>query len=192
MLTTRAFGRRRLRSVRRGVLVRVRTQYEPATILATAGEPILLRFRRETSAASARRVIFPALGRSIELPLYGEASLELSLEPGRYEFTCEQGLLRGVLEVDERRRPRALQSPPHEHRLRPRLATSSPQLQIDSEPGGGKAADQRKELEMHYGLALWGWLGATGEMAALIVLSGVVAYLCVLLARRDSGKSKTS
>jgi plastocyanin domain-containing protein len=109
MLTTKTFGRRRRRSASQSVLVRVRSQYEPATILATAGEPILLRFRRETSAASAGRVIFPALGRSIELPLYGEAALVLLLEPGRYEFTCEQGLLRGVLEVDERRRPRVLQ-----------------------------------------------------------------------------------
>ena len=107
MLTTRAFGRRRRRSTRRGVLVRVRSQYEPATILATAGEPILLRFRRETFAASGGRVIFPALGKSIELPLFGEASLKLLLEPGRYEFTCEQGLLRGVLEVDARRQTRA-------------------------------------------------------------------------------------
>jgi len=45
---------------------------------------------------------------------------------------------------------------------------------------------------MHYGFALWGWLGATGEMAVLIVLSGVVAYLCVFLAHRDRGKGKTS
>ena len=81
--------------------MRVRTQYEPATILATAGEPILLRFRRETFAAASGRVIFPALGRSIELPLFGEVALELLLEqPGRYEFTCERGLLRGVLEVE--------------------------------------------------------------------------------------------
>ncbi len=76
------------------------SRYEPATILATAGEPILLRFRRETFAASGGRVIFPALGKSIELPLFGEVALELLLEPGCYEFTCEQGLLRGVLEVD--------------------------------------------------------------------------------------------
>jgi hypothetical protein len=45
---------------------------------------------------------------------------------------------------------------------------------------------------MHYGFAFWGWLGATGEMAALIAVSGVVAYLCVLLAHRSNGKSKTS
>lgn len=134
-------GRRRRKNTGRSVLVRVGSQYEPATIFATAGEPILLRFRRETFAASGGRVVFPALGRSIELALFDEVALELLLEqPGRYEFTCERGLLRGVLEVDERRRPRALQSPPHEHRLRPRLATSSPQLQIDAEPGGGKAA----------------------------------------------------
>jgi plastocyanin domain-containing protein len=109
MLTTRAFDQRRRGSTRRGVLVRVGSQYEPATILATADEPILLRFRREVFAASGGRVIFPALGKSIELPLSGEVTLELLLEPGRYEFTCEQGLLQGVLEVGERRRPRALQ-----------------------------------------------------------------------------------
>jgi len=123
MFTTRAFGRRRKRTCP-DVLVRVRSQYEPATILVTAGEPILLRFRRETSAASARLVIFPALGRSIELPLYGEASLELLLEPGRYEFTCEQGLLRGVLEVEERCRPRALQA----------VAPTTTRLRIGSRP----------------------------------------------------------
>jgi len=132
MLTTRAFGRRRRRSARRGILVRVRSQYEPATILATAGEPILLRFRRETFAASARRVIFPALGRSIELPLYGEASLELLLEPGRYEFTCEQGLLRGAIEVDEPRRSQVPHSVPH-GRPRARLATPAA-APFDSRP----------------------------------------------------------
>jgi hypothetical protein len=136
-----AKGRRLRKNGGRSVLVRVGSQYEPATILATAGEPILLHFRRETFAASGSRVVFPALGRSIELPLFDEVVLELLLEqPGRYEFTCEQGLLRGVLEVEERRRPRALQSLPHEHRLRSRPATPSPYLQIDSEPGGGRAA----------------------------------------------------
>lgn len=107
MLAARTFGWRRRRNTCPGVLVQVRSQYEPATILATAGEPILLRFRREIFAGSGGRVIFPALGKSIELPLFGEVTLELSLEPGRYEFTCEQGLLRGVLEVNARHRPRA-------------------------------------------------------------------------------------
>jgi plastocyanin domain-containing protein len=139
LLSTR--GRRRHRSTRRGVLVRVHSRYEPATILATAGEPILLRFRRETFAASGGRVIFPALGKSIELPLFDEVTLELLLDPGRYEFTCEQGLLRGVLEVEERRRPRALQLVPLGHRSRARLAASSSHVPIDSTPvDGGKAA----------------------------------------------------
>ena len=139
MFTTRAFGRRRKRTCP-DVLVRVRSQYEPATILAAAGEPILLRFRRETFAASSGRVIFPALGRSIELPLFGEVTLELLLEPGRYEFTCEQGLLRGVLEVDERRRPRALQLAPNGHPSPARPAPFSPHVPIDSNPGGAAEA----------------------------------------------------
>jgi plastocyanin domain-containing protein len=121
--------------------VRVHSRYEPATILATAGEPILLRFRRETFAAWGGRVIFPTLGKSLELPLFDEVTLELLLEPGSYEFTCEQGLLRGVLEVDERRRPRALQSAQNGHRPRARLAASSSHVPIDSNPvGGGEAA----------------------------------------------------
>ena len=111
MSAARAFGRHRHRKARPGVLVRVRSPYEPATIHAAAGEPITLRFRREPFAVWGRRVIFPTLGKSIELPLFGEVTLELLLEPGRYEFTCEQGLLRGVLVVDERHRPRALGAP---------------------------------------------------------------------------------
>jgi plastocyanin domain-containing protein len=121
--------------------VRVRNQYEPAAILATAGEPILLRFRRETFAASGGRVIFPTLGRSIELPLFDEVALELLLEPGRYEFTCEQGLLRGVLEVDERRRDRALQSAQIGPSSPVRLTPSSARVPIDSDSvGDDKAA----------------------------------------------------
>jgi len=139
MFVIRNYGRRR--RTRRGVLVRVRSRYEPATILATAGQPILLRFRRETFAASGGRVIFPALGKSIELPLFGEVALELVLEPGRYEFTCEQGLLRGVLEVDERRRSQAFQLAQNGHLPSARLAPPAPHVPIDSNPvGGGKAA----------------------------------------------------
>ncbi|MHB8059544.1 MAG: hypothetical protein ACYDHO_01765 [Gaiellaceae bacterium] len=112
--------------------MRVGSQYQPATVLATTGEPILLRFRRETFAASAGRVIFPALGKSIELPLFGEVTLELVLEPGRYEFTCEQGLLRGVLEVDEQHRSRALQSVRSGHLPSARPTAPAVHLPIDS------------------------------------------------------------
>ena len=97
--------------------MRTGSPYEPATIHAAAGEPITLRFRREPFAVWGRRVIFPTLGKSIELPLFGEVTLELLLEPGRYEFTCEQGLLRGVLVIEERRRPHALPAPAPTARL---------------------------------------------------------------------------
>jgi|GEM_PF-1885701 len=117
MLAVRAIGRRRYRKARPGVLVRTGSPYEPATIHAAAGEPITLRFRREPFAVWGRRVIFPTLGKSIELPLFGEVTLELLLEPGRYEFTCEQGLLRGVLVIEERRRPHALPAPAPAARL---------------------------------------------------------------------------
>jgi plastocyanin domain-containing protein len=110
----------------------VRSDYEPAIIHAAAGAPITLRFRRESIAAWGERVIFPALGKSIQLPLFGEVTLELMLEPGRYEFTCEQGFLRGVLEVGEPRRSRAPQSAAHE---RPRTrSTTSTAAPLDSRP----------------------------------------------------------
>jgi plastocyanin domain-containing protein len=83
----------------RNVLVRVCSRDEPTTITAKVDEHLLLRFRREAPAASFERVVFPALGRSIELPRLGEVTLELSLKEGHYEFTCEQGVLRGVLVV---------------------------------------------------------------------------------------------
>lgn len=103
-------GRRR-RARKAEIVVRVGSRFDPETIFVTAGERTWLRFRREINATSGARlaagcsrVIFPSLGRSIELPLLQEVALELVLnEPGRHEFTCERGLLRGVLEVGEQR-----------------------------------------------------------------------------------------
>lgn len=96
----------------RAVRIRVKGGFEPDTVLARVNEPLRLVFRREETASCSERVVFPELGRSATLPPFQDVSLELQPEHvGRYEFTCQLGVLRGLLIVvadysggDERRR----------------------------------------------------------------------------------------
>lgn len=82
------------------VRIRVKGGFEPDTVLARANEPLRLVFRREETAACSERVVFPELGRSAALPPFQDVSLELHPErPGEYEFTCQLGVLRGLLVV---------------------------------------------------------------------------------------------
>jgi plastocyanin domain-containing protein len=84
--------------------VRVRGGYEPETVYARAGEPVAIVFRREETASCSERVVFPALGKSAMLPAYEDVTVELTPPgPGEYEFTCQLGLLRGRLVVEEPR-----------------------------------------------------------------------------------------
>ena len=83
--------------------VRVRAGYHPDTVYARAGHPLELTFRREETAACSERVVFPAFGKSVMLPLYEDVTVELRpARAGTYEFTCELGMLQGRLVVEER------------------------------------------------------------------------------------------
>ncbi len=82
--------------------IRVRGRYEPDTVHARVGEPLRLIFRREDSAACSERVVFPEFGKSAMLPPDEDVAIDFT--PGRagtYEFTCEMGVLRGRLVVEE-------------------------------------------------------------------------------------------
>ena len=84
--------------------IRVRGGYQPDTVYARAGERVRLTFRREETAACSERVVFPDFGKSAMLPPYQDVTIELRPEhAGDYEFTCELGMLRGRLIVEERR-----------------------------------------------------------------------------------------
>ena len=86
----------------RATRVRVRGGYVPDTIYARVGEPVRLTFRREETAACSERVVFPDLGKSAMLPAHQDVTIELAPEhAGVYEFTCELGLLRGRLVVED-------------------------------------------------------------------------------------------
>lgn len=78
-------------------------------LVALAGRPLSITFRREETAACSERVVFPSLGRSAHLPPFQDVTLDLlPLEPGEHEFTCQLGVLRGrlVATVDGRPPPR--------------------------------------------------------------------------------------
>lgn len=105
----------------REVRVRVRGDFEPEVIRASAGRPLRLVFRREETAARSERVVLPAFGRSATLPPYEDVALEiLPEETGEFEFACELGRPRGLLivsnGVDDRRPPPWTQLPKGEER----------------------------------------------------------------------------
>ena len=101
MLQSLKPGRRRGRA--RTTLVRVRGGYDPDTVYARVGESLRLTFRREETAPCSERVVFPDLGKSAMLPAYQNVTIELTLErAGVHEFTCQLGMLRGRLIVEER------------------------------------------------------------------------------------------
>jgi plastocyanin domain-containing protein len=74
----------------------VRGDFVPDLIVGHVGEPLRIVFRRESGPSSAERVVFPSLGRSATLPLAEDVPFELvPPAPGEYEFTCQDGILRG-------------------------------------------------------------------------------------------------
>jgi plastocyanin domain-containing protein len=84
----------------REIFVRVRGGYDPDTIRAEAGMPLLVVFRRDESTPCSEQVVFPAFGKSATLPQGENVTIELlPQESGEYEFTCGHGMLRGTLEV---------------------------------------------------------------------------------------------
>ncbi len=89
------------------MLVRVRGGYEPDTIRVRVGEPVRIVFRREETAPCSEHVVFPDFGKSAMLPPFQDVSLELQPDrEGEYEFTCQLGILRGLLIVETGESPR--------------------------------------------------------------------------------------
>jgi len=83
-------------------LIRVHGGYQPAVIHAVTGERLRLVFRREETAPCSERVVFPDFGKSAMLPAYQDVSVELQPEQaGEYEFTCQMGVLRGTIVVED-------------------------------------------------------------------------------------------
>ena len=82
-------------------VVLVKGGYVPDTIVATAGKPLRLIFDRQEAAPCSEVVVFDAFQRSARLPEGQPTIVELPpSEPGEYAFTCQMGMLRGRLLVE--------------------------------------------------------------------------------------------
>lgn len=83
-------------------MVLVKGGYTPDTIVVSAGKPVRLNFRREEASACSEMVVFGDFGKSATLPEGEVVPVEfLPKEPGTYEFTCQMGMLRGRLIVEQ-------------------------------------------------------------------------------------------
>lgn len=78
-------------------LIRVAGGYNPDRIEVVAGQPVRLRFLREETGGCSEIVEFADFGISRHLPTGEQVTIELTPEPGEYEFTCQMGMLRGRL-----------------------------------------------------------------------------------------------
>ena len=81
--------------------IRVKEGYDPAEVHVAAGRPVRLVFRREETAPCSERVVFPALGISVDLPAFQDVAVDLPASaPGVHSFYCQMHTLQGWLIVD--------------------------------------------------------------------------------------------
>jgi len=75
--------------------------YTPALIQAKQGATIKLCFLRKDEQPCAETVVFADFDTSAELPVGKPVELALQCDrAGKFEFTCQMGMYRGVLVVE--------------------------------------------------------------------------------------------
>lgn len=84
-------------------MILVKGGYTPDTIRVETGKPIRLVFRREESSPCSEQVLFDSLGRHTSLPQGEPVAVELPplTQPGVHTFSCQMGMLRGTLIVEQ-------------------------------------------------------------------------------------------
>jgi plastocyanin domain-containing protein len=81
--------------------VTVKGGYQPATIVAKAGQLVRLNFTRRESTPCGEEVVLPDFGKRAHLPQDKSVSIEVTPEkPGEYEFTCGMNMYRGKIIVN--------------------------------------------------------------------------------------------
>jgi plastocyanin domain-containing protein len=82
-------------------MVLVKGGYSPDTIIVGRGKPVRLHFRRDETASCSEKVIFAGFGKSADLPVGEQVTVELMpKEAGEFEFACPMGMFRGRLIVE--------------------------------------------------------------------------------------------
>lgn len=83
-------------------LILVKGGYTPDVVLVRKNQPVRLNFLREETASCSEMVILPDFEKSAHLPTGETVSIELlPREAGEYEFTCQMGMFRGKLVVED-------------------------------------------------------------------------------------------
>ena len=84
------------------VEITVKGGYTPDTIIVQQGRPVRLNFLRQETATCSDTVILPDFGKSAQLPEGKTVAVEfIPDKSGEFEFTCQMGMLRGRLIVEE-------------------------------------------------------------------------------------------
>ena len=82
------------------VAITVKGGYSPSTIEVLHGQPVQLNFYRAEENSCSEELLIPDFNVRRELPAFQTTRVELlPQQPGRYEFTCGMGMLRGSLVV---------------------------------------------------------------------------------------------
>ena len=91
------------------VEVTVRAGYRPDAILARAGLPLRIVFRREDDDVCSERVVFSAPRLERRLAPAGTTTIDLPAQPpGEIRFTCGMGRYRGHIRLVDERAPSIL------------------------------------------------------------------------------------
>ena len=80
--------------------ITVKGGYSPSTIEVAYGQPVQLNFYRDEENSCSEELLMPDFNVRRDLPAFQTTRVELlPQQPGRYEFTCGMGMLRGSLVV---------------------------------------------------------------------------------------------
>ena len=81
--------------------VTVKGGYQPATIVAKAGQLLRLNFTRRESSLCGEEVVLPEFGKRAHLPQDQTVPIEITPQrAGEYEFTCGMNMYRGKLIIE--------------------------------------------------------------------------------------------
>jgi plastocyanin domain-containing protein len=81
--------------------VTVKGGYQPATVVAKAGQLLRLNFTRREASLCGEEIVLPDFGKRAHLPQDKTIAVEVTPEkPGEYEFTCGMNMYRGKLIVE--------------------------------------------------------------------------------------------
>jgi len=82
------------------IVVRVLGGYAPADLQVRAGVPVRLVFDRQEDSSCSEEVVIADFGIRRFLPAFSQTPVEFTpTSPGRHDFTCGMGMLRGRLTV---------------------------------------------------------------------------------------------